>query len=135
VASYSSFVEQFPFLSEVSDDDWDFYLIVGLAFGATLKTQDLNIDALQRDKLKESILSALIEWKSDGEAAFFDCETLFRKTHQKLTNYNSQYPTADALGYWIVFNLLKRPPQQENEKEFMRTAGLWSLGVLGSFWK
>lgn len=135
VGSYSAFVAQFPSLSEVSVDDWDFYLVVGASFGATLKTQDLNIDEVQRDKLRRSILSALIEWKSDGERAFLDCETLFHKTHQKLTNNNSQYPTTDALGYWIVFNLLKRPPQEQNERDFMRTVGGWSIGVLGSFWE
>ncbi len=77
------------------------------------------------------------QWQPDGLKAFDDCKALFEQEFDLLTarHQEERYIGSDALGLWIVWNVLGHPPENEKELQFLRAVGIVVVGGLFNYWQ
>ncbi len=71
------------------------------------------------------VAARLNDWKPDGVRGFEDCKRVFEAEHDRLTAVGSepQFVASDALGIWIVGNILGHAPETSDECQLVRDAG------------
>jgi len=80
---------------------------------AATRLNNLRLGDTREDNLMEVVAKRLNEWKPDGIRGFEDCKGLFEREFDRLerAGHDPQFVAADAVGQWIVWNVLGRPPQ------------------------
>ncbi len=122
---YNPLLERFPFLRHVDIDHWNFILTVASVFMAATRLNNLRLSDDREDKLMEVVTTRLDKWKPDGSHGFEDCKVMFETEFDRLTRagHESRFVASDAVGVWIVLNLLGRPPQTDSECTLVRAVG------------
>ena len=112
ISTFVPAVDQYPFLKQCNPNDWDFF--------ATVASVQVGIANLlhsvssERFKLLYPIIAAALhKWNPQGEDAVRDCQAFIRRSlnHRSVAAENI-LPT-DALGMWVIWNLLRRTPTRE----------------------
>jgi hypothetical protein len=139
VASFVPMLDKFPFLSKVKPTDWDFFITVAGVFIASSILEQLRLDNKRKESLMDIVSNNLLEWNSDGIAAFDDCKYLFEKVHEELSvtaeyQKDNKFLAADSLGMWVTWNLLQHKPENNDEINFSRTIGLITIHAFSNWW-
>lgn len=136
VGMFTPLLERFPMLRQVDTEHWDFILTVAGVFMATTRLNNLRIGDAREDKLLEVVAERLNEWKTDGIRGFEDCKGLFEPEFNRLerAGHDPQFVAADAVGKWIVWNVLGRPPQTDEECMLVRTTGGMTTHAFFDWW-
>ncbi len=130
-----------PWIREIELKDWTFFVTVAFVFVAVTKahdTQQLSEDRL--DKLLEVVSADLEACDRDAPGAFMDCKVFFDKAFDGLAPdaaYVGKGPhllSADAVGMWLCWNLLRRPPHEENERKLVRQLGGIAVSEFTRWW-
>ncbi len=125
VSSLMPLSERFHFLEEIQPDDWDFFVTVATVFMGATRLDNLRLNEGREDKLMALVASRLSEWNKDGIDSFEDCKAFFTSAFDSLTNagYDSRFVASDSVGKWIVWNVLRRAPQSDEERLLVRAIG------------
>ena len=127
---------KFPVLDNVDREHWDFIVTVAGVFIATSRLEQLGLTDKQKTSLLEIIVNDLQEWKSDGLRAIDNCKTLFEREFDELTarGHEERYTGSDALGMWIIVNVLGHGPQNKEEVRLLRTVGAMVTATFFDYW-
>ena len=73
----------------------------------------------------EVVAEHLSQWKPDGIGGFEDCKRLFNREFDRLTaaGREKRFVASDAVGLWIVGNILGHLPKTDEECGLGRAPG------------
>ncbi len=90
----------------------------------------------REEKLMKTVAEFLVDWKSDSIQAFEDCKGLYETEYDLLAaGHEPQYQSCDAVGKWIVWNVLGRAPESHDECMLVRTVGAMVTHTFFDWWK
>jgi hypothetical protein len=78
----------------------------------------------------------LNQWQPDGIRGFENCKGLFEREFHRLTaaGHESRFVAADAVGIWIVLNVLSRAPKTDEECQLARATGTLATHGFFDWW-
>lgn len=103
---------------------------------AATRLNNLRLGDAREEKLMEIVAQRLCEWKPDGIRGFEDCKGLFEKEFDRLNaaGHDPRFLASDAVGKWIVWNVLGRPPETDEECMLVRSAGALATHAFFGWW-
>lgn len=134
--AYMPTLQQHALLEQVESETWDFFITVAAVFIAATRLNSVQVSDEHKDRLLEIMAHDLENWDSNGIPAFGDCKSLFEREFDRLTavGHDARFVAADALGIWIVWNLLGRQPQTRHEISLVRSAGVIVTSAFFDWW-
>jgi hypothetical protein len=137
IGMFTPLLNDFAVLREVDVKHWDFVVTVAGVFMAATRLNNLRLSDARKEKLMEVVAKDLAAWDPDGIRAFENCKGLFESEFDRLTaaGHESRFIAADAVGQWIVLNVLKRAPQTEQECMLVRATGAMVTHDFFDWWK
>lgn len=130
-------LDKFPFLREANVEHWDFIVTVAGVFMAASRLTGLRVGEDREEKLMETVAERLEEWSPDGVRAFEDCKGLYETEYNRLAaaSHEPRFLASDAVGKWIVWNVLGRAPSGRDECMLVRTAGGLVTHAFFDWWR
>lgn len=125
VGMFTTLIDRFPILRQIDVEHSDFILTVASVFMAATRLNNLRLSDDHEERLMEVVAERLEQWKPDGIRGFEDCKELFESEFDRLTKamHEPCFVASDAVGKWIVLNILGRLPQTDEECLIVRAAG------------
>jgi hypothetical protein len=136
VGSFTPSLARFPILGRVNPQRWDFFMTIAGVFMANTRLNNLRLDERREDALMEVVAARLAEWDRDGDQAFEDCKQLFEEEFDRLQNdgHDPRFIASDAVGIWIVLNILGHDPGTDEEAALVRGVGALATSSFFSWW-
>lgn len=136
VGMFVPLVDKFPTLRPVDVKHWDFIVTVAGVFMAASRLNNLKLTDEREGRLMEVVAKELNQWQSDGTHAFEDCKNLFESEYDRLAaaGHDKRFLASDAVGKWIVWNVLGRAPQTDEEIRLVRTTGAMVTQAFFDWW-
>lgn len=136
IGMFTPLVDRFPILKRVDTEQWDFVLTVAGVFMAASRLNKINLGDTREETLMETVADTLGQWKPDGIRAFEDCKGLFEQEFDRLTaaGHEPRFLTADAVGIWIIWNVLGHSPQTDEECQLVRATGVLVTHAFFDWW-
>jgi hypothetical protein len=130
-------LDKFPFLREADVKRWDFIMTIAGVVMAASCLNNLRLGKPQEESLMETVAKSLAEWNPDGIRGFDDCKCLFESEYDRLTGagHEPRFIASDAVGTWIVWNVLDRAPETEDECMLVRATGTMVTHAFFDWWK
>jgi hypothetical protein len=131
IALYQSARKDFLFLQDANVKHWDSILTIAGVFMAANQLKNLRLNEQCEQILMKRIAERLAQWEP-GYAirGFEDCKSFFERAFDSLSGHKLRFVASDAVGSWIVLNILGRPANSEEEWKLVRTVG---AGVTQNF--
>jgi hypothetical protein len=128
-AAYTSVGERFDLIYSIPTERWDSILTVAGVFIAATRANHIGLSDARIDSLMEIVARNLSSWRPEGIAAFEDCKAFFDRTSDALEKdpsyqHQPELIGSDALGRWIVWNLVEHAPESEQERALVRALGI-----------
>jgi hypothetical protein len=133
-------LRKFPSLAESEVEDLDFFLTVAIVCANIFAFPHASGDPRRRDEAIAAIRQALDDWHQRGNAALDDCTAFVGRNVEMLLS-TPEYQAdpslvlPDAIGLWVVTNVLHRLPSGGAEFEGVRPIGRWCNFTLNGFWE
>jgi hypothetical protein len=137
IGSFVPLLDEFPLLQEANPEHWDFILTIAGVFIAATRLRNLHLDHAREDKLSDIISEYLYKSNSSqGASGFDDCKSFFERTYDALekSGHEPRFTASDAIGSWIIWNVLSRAPETEEEQRLMRAVGMLITHRLYDWW-
>jgi hypothetical protein len=137
VTMFLPMLDQHPLLKKVDPEQWDFLLTIAGVFMAATRLQNLQLRDDRQRELMEVVAHCLTAWSPEnGIRGFEDCRAMFERTFDALTStqHESRFIASDSIGSWIVWNLLGRSPEAEEERKLVRAIGVSVVHNFFSWW-
>jgi len=137
VGAFTPMLGEFPLLRETDTENWDFILTVAGVFMAATRLRNLRVGEAREQKLMNVVYERFTGWDAkNGIRAFEDCKSFFASNFDTLTKrgHEPQFVASDAIGLWIVWNVLGRAPQSEKEGSLVRTVGVLVTHAFFNWW-
>ena len=136
VGMFTPLLERFPILRQVDTERWDFILTVASVFMAASRLNNLRLGDTREEKLMEVVAERLNQWKPDAIRGFEDCKGLFEREVDRLAaaGHEPRFVASDAVGKWIVWNVLGRPPQTDEECMLVRATAAMATHAFFDWW-
>jgi hypothetical protein len=136
VGSFTPLLDRFPVLREADVDHWDFILTVAGVFMAATRLNNLRLGDAHEERLMKVVAERLDQWNPDGIRGFEDCKGLFDSEFDQLTmaGHDPRFVASDAVGKWIVWNVLGRPPQTDEECMLVQAIGIMVTHAFFDWW-
>jgi hypothetical protein len=136
VGMFTALLERFPILRQLDTKHWDFILTVAGVFMAASRLNNLRLGDAREEMLMEVVAERLNQWKPDGVRGFEDCKGLFEREFDRLAaaGHDPRFLASDAVGTWIVWNVLGRPPQSDEESMLVRATGTMTTHAFFYWW-
>jgi hypothetical protein len=137
VSMFIPLLDRFLVLKEANVEHWNFVLTIAGIFMAATRLHNLRIGDAREEKLMEIITKNLAKQYPDGIQGFEDCKGLFESEFDRLTaaGHESRFIASDAVGKWIVWNVLRRSPKTEEECMLVRATGTMITHSFFDWWK
>jgi hypothetical protein len=138
IGTFKPLLKKFSFLREVNKNHWDFILTIAGVFIAVTRLGNLGLGENRQRKLMGKVGVKLTQWNpTNGRCGFEDCASFFERSFDALTSAGGEprYVASDALGSWVAWNVLGRPPQSEDERKLVRTVGGMISHAFSNWWK
>jgi hypothetical protein len=124
---------------DIEPDRWVFIMTVG---GAFIAMQLIFLTGASDDEGSEAVhelYEALEAWDPDGRAAYTDCQRFFNDAFDSLKDtdeYRAKqgFLIADGVGSWVVWNVLRRAPRDDDEIMAARVVGTALFNAFSSYW-
>lgn len=129
-------LDRFPFLERVDGQHWNFVVAVAGVYVASTGLGKLSLPDVRGNALTDCVAQGLTKWDPDGPRAFVDCQGFFEKGVENLSagGHDPQWIASDALGTWIVWNVLGKAPETDQESQLARTTGLVVIRNFRDWW-
>jgi len=136
IGIFTPLMDKFSVLREADVEHCDFILTVAGVFMAATRLNKLDLGDVREEKLMEVVAEHLNQWNPDGIRGFEDCKELFESEFDRLTKagHEPKFVASDAVGKWIVWNVLGRAPQTDNECMLVRSAGAMVTHAFFDWW-
>jgi hypothetical protein len=136
VTMFTPLLDQFSDLQKIDVEHWDFILTVAGVFAASTRLHNLCLGGVREEGLMQIVAENLDRWNPDGIRAFEDCKQLFESEYDRLieAGHEQSFVASDAVGMWIVWNVLGRQPQTEEECKLVRTVGSMVIHNFFRWW-
>ena len=127
---------RFPVLSDVNFGHWTFILTIAGVFVAATRLANLSLGESREAKLMDIVSKHLDKWNRHGLLGFENCKGLFEREFDRLTaaGHEPRFIASDAVGLWIVWNVLDHPPQTSDECTLIRWTGVWVIEGFFDWW-
>ena len=136
IGTFKPLLKKFSFLREVDKNHWDFLLTIAGVFIAVTRLGNLRLGEKRQRKLMGKVGVKLTQWNpTNGRCGFEDCASFYERTFDALTSAGGEFVASDALGSWVAWNVLGRPPQSEDERKLVRTVGGVISHAFSNWWK
>ena len=138
IETFTPLLRKFSFLREVNNQRWDFTVTIASVFIAVNQLVNLGLDENRQRKLMEKVGAKLIQWNpTNGRSGFENCASFYEKAYNELISANDehQFAGSDALGSWVVWSILGRPAQSEEERRLVRTVGGMIIPAFINWWE
>ena len=138
IGTFTPLLKKFSFLREVDAKHWDLILTIAGVFIAVTSLGNLGLGENRQRKIMGKIGAKLTQWDpTNGRRAFEDCASFYEINYNELTGAGGEprLVASDALGSWVVWNVLGRPPQSEEERRLVRTVGGMVTHTFLNWWK
>jgi hypothetical protein len=124
IALYQSARNDFLFLQDMNVNHWESILTIAGVFVAANQLKNLLLNEQRKQILMKRIAERFVQWEP-GYAirGFEDCKSFFERAFDSLSGHNLRFVESDAVGSWIVLNILGRPANSEEEWKLVRTVG------------
>ena len=136
--TFTSLLKKFSFLREVDKRHWDFILTIAGVFIAVTRLGHLGLGENHQRKLMGKVGEKLTQWDpANGRRAFEDCASFYERAFNELTSAGDEprFVGSDALGSWVVWSVLGRRPQSEEERRLARTVGGMIMHTFLNWWE
>jgi hypothetical protein len=130
-------LDQHPLLKTVKPESWDFFVTVAGVFIAASRLQNSQLSANRKQELMDAVARGLADWSPEnGIRGFEDCKAAFERNFDSLTRsqHEPRFIASDALGMWVVWNLLGRAPAAEEERKLARAVGTAVVHNFFTWW-
>lgn len=132
--------KRFPAITNVDLGQWDFFVSVACVWAAIAQLNNEDIPANKKEEVRKTVVRSLMERYSDGPMALEDCTGLIKKEGSRDAivdpiSGNEVTGTEQALGLWIVCNLLQRMELNNEEWRIALVLGHLCFKFYESFWK
>lgn len=133
---FTPLLDRFPILRQVDVEHWDFILTVAGVFMAATRMNNQHLEDVRADRLNEVFCERMDQWKPDGIRGLEDCKQLYESEFDRLTKagHESRFVASDAVGLWIVWNILGCKPQTEEERRLVRATGSMVTHAFFNWW-
>lgn len=133
---FTPLLDRFPILLQADVERSDFILTVAGVFVAATRLVNARLDKELKERLMMVVTERLTQWNPDGLDSFEDCKRLFEDEFDRLTKagHEPRFVASDAMGKWIVWNLLGRPPQTDEECILVRATGTIVTHAFFDWW-
>ena len=138
IETFRPLLKKFSFLREVDKQRWDFILTIAGVFIAVTRLGHLGLGENRQRKLTGRVGAKLIQWNpTKGRRGFENCASFYEKAFNELTSVSDepQFVGSDALGSWVVWSVLGRPAQSEEEHRLVRTVGGMIIPTFINWWE
>jgi hypothetical protein len=106
--------------------------------GLVANTQllSLQMEKARKRRLMARVIEQCTEWNSDAPLGFEHCKSFFERTCEALTGgeHESRFVASDAIGLWLVWEILDRAPASEDERKLARTTGVVITREFFNWW-
>jgi hypothetical protein len=136
IGTFTPLLKKFSFLREVDKKHWDFILTIAGVFIAVTRLGNLGLGENRQRKLMGKVGVKLTQWNpTNGRSYFEDCASFYERAFDALTRAGGEFVASDALGSWVVWNVLGRPPHSEEERSLVRTVGGMISHTFSNWWE
>lgn len=138
-SAYTSVGERFDLVYSIPTERWDSVLTVAGVFIAATRLNHVGLPEARVDSLMEIVARNLHAWRPEGLAAFEDCKAFFDRTYDALEKdaayqHQPELLGSDAIGGWMVWNLVEHAPDSEQERGLIRALGILVTHTFFSWW-
>jgi hypothetical protein len=130
--------DEFPLFSSINPLHWNFFVTIAGVFIASSRLRTSGIERRRHDRLMAIASRRLNAWNpKHGLMAFEDCKSFFERSYDgfaKDASHNPDFNAADALGGWIVWNVLDHPPGTQEESRLVRSIGAMTVHSFFDWW-
>ncbi len=137
ISMFVPLLDKFPLLREADIEHWNFIVTVAGVFMGASRLNNLRVGDTREEELMEIVAESLVNWNSDGIRAFEDCKGLYENEYDRLAaaGHEPRFLASDAVGKWIVWNVLDRDPDTQDECMLVRTTGAIVTQAFFDWWK
>jgi hypothetical protein len=128
--------DEFPLIRNVSIDNQLFFLTVAGVFVAATRFRAIGVEGALKDRVDRALTSQMREWNVDGIRGFADCGALYDQEHDRLraAGHDPRFTSSDALGLWVVWNLIGHAPESRDEIVLVRGTGAMLVHSFYGYW-
>ena len=136
VAMFTPLMDEFSILQEVYVEQWDYILTVAGVFMAATRLNNLNLGDTRVERLMEVVALGLDQWNPKCIRGFESCKILFESEFDRLkeAGHETRFVASDAVGMWIIWNVLGRQPQTDEEYKLVRMTGVMVTRAFFDWW-
>jgi hypothetical protein len=139
IGAFTPLLDSFPILREVDTRHWDFILTIAGVFMAATRLRNLRLGERREQTLMRKVAERLNQWDTaNGIRSFEHCKSFFERTldgvAQAAVNDQKHFAASDTIGAWIVWDVLDRPPESEEERGLVRAVGVLVTHAFFDWW-
>lgn len=147
VSKLGPMLGKYPVLQEVyasraSQPDYvehfDFMMTIAGVFMALQALKAADIDADRRQEAVDRVEARLKEWNAEKAMAGLEhCQVAYAEELSELRKGGTDglQSASDAIGTWIVADILQRFPETEEDQRLVRATGTMVTSKFSSYWK
>jgi hypothetical protein len=116
---------------------FEFMMTIACVYAAIQGLRKVDIEENRTRAVIDRLELRLLEWNAtDSVSAFEDCKNFVIKEYAELAKagYDRNYAAPDAIGSWVVSNILPAPPSSEEERRLIRSVGTVITQKFGNWW-
>jgi hypothetical protein len=132
--------DEFPFIphDERGQRYWDFVVTIAGVFFALIRLRTLNLNEKRRLKLEKKVAACLVQsYPQNARLAFEHCHSFFDKAYYAVldADHDPKLVASDAIGMWVVWEILRNPAETEQELKLVRWVGLMIVNSFFEWWE
>ena len=137
-SSFVSVLDKHPFLRNCDVQQWEFFVAAACVFSATIKLKNLQFGFEHEALLMDRVATSMRAWDRQALDCFDDCgafyESTFDVVHSSAHDDNARFSSADVIGSWIVWNIVRHAPTSLDEKSLARSIGTLVVHSFFDWW-
>ena len=140
IGMFVKVIDEFPFIphDERGQKYWDFVVTIAGVFFALNRLRTLNLNEKRRLKLEKKVAVGLVQLYPRGARPTFEnCKSFFDKAYYDLLDADreQQLVASDAIGAWVVWEILRHPAETEHEFKLVRWVGAMIVQSFFEWWE
>ena len=132
VSTFVPLIDKYPFLKQCAPKDWDFFATAA-AIHVAIASLIRSVSSERFKLLYLAVVPEIHNWNQQSEDAILDCQRFIKRTLDAQPAGAGSVLPSDALGMWIIWNLLLRAPTYE-EAQASRSIGRALAAPLRDWW-
>jgi len=136
-ASFIPLLDKFPVLRNANVEHWDFIVTIAAIFVAATRLRNMNLGTAREERLMAIVSDRLLAWNpTHGLSGFEHCKSFFERSFGGLTKvgHEPRFIASDSIGGWIVWDVLDRAPETDEERQLVRAVGAMITHEFYNWW-